>query len=647
MDDIEVQPYKSLRTAIYEVMAAQRPKAVAGGEVWQTASGKYGARNKQGTVDYFDSEDNAKAWVSGNYKPAGRVDDPGDTSVKVDLDKDGYERKPETAGKAAQKPNGEPARPAPARPSAASQTQTATGDTQRSAQPQGSQASGEQKPQQPQSSSEKEEHPEIASDDPKTEYDSEIKVDPKATEKAKAKPDIRKANVVAKAIKSGLASGPKNDGESVFGDAAAEQRFIEEMNHAALSALRGKAAFDFEMCSEVFANIGLCYEAKTKKKVSKGIPRKEMPQFSSKVDPSKPDSVAFQALMRGKGYTSPDQVTPQDLESEVNLERQYSQALQDAGYDITDEEINVTSLKPTQGELKGEKIAGMYGTLVAAKSDPENYGKAAARLLDPIYVSDGYVIDGHHRWAAQCAFDIANGSGANATMKVRSITKGGKPVRIEEIIEFSNKFQKDMGLLSQTRGGETIPEKKKTEAKATTTKEGYLMYGFNTKKIDRAVQQLNEASKMRFKKPKIAAPEDSNDDPRFAKAAKPLAPRKSDRFGNPIKKSKGFDASARAMQGNLATADDLLRIVDAKPVGTTFEVYGKKGGAEVSKKVKKMMKYGEVVLMVGDTVVELVKSGTGLQVVDKQSRRIVLDHGNDMIWESADFTDVGWICISE
>lgn len=165
-------------------------------------------------------------------------------------------------------------------------------------------------------------------------------------------------------------------------------------------------------------------------------------------------------------------------------------------------------------------------------------------------------------------------------------------------------------------------------------------------KTERVLARLNEA-KLRYKKPKIAAPEDSNTDPRFAKAAQPLAQRKTDRFGNIVKARKGFGASAAAVQGNLATADDLLRIVDAKPVGTTFEIYGKKGGAEVSKKVKKMMKYGEVVLMIGDTVVELVKSGTGLQVVNAANRRIVLDHGNDMIWESADFTDVGWICISE
>ena len=662
MDEIEVQPYKSLRTAIYEVVAGVKPQQKKpqtntgesrpqhkSGDVWQTASGKYGARNKDGVTDYFDSEENAKAWISGQYKPAGRVDDPGDTSVKVDLDDEGYEKKPALAGKAGQKPNGEPARPAPARPTTtAPQAKAPASDTQRAAQPQGSQASQSQA----QVGDEEEHHPEVGQQNPKTEYDSEIKIDPQATEKAKAKPDIRKANVVAKAIKDRQLAGPADDSESVFGDAQAERNFIDEMNHAALSAMRGQAAYDFELCSEVFAHIGFCFEGKTKKKVTKGIPRDQMPQFSSQVDPSRTDSAAFQALMAGKGYTSPEQVTPEDLKSEVNMEKQFRSALEDAGYEIKEEDVSVTTLKPIQGQLKGEKVAGMYGTLAAAQADPQNYGKQASRLLEPIYVSDGYVIDGHHRWAAQCALDIANGAGANATMKTRTITRGGKPVPVEEIIKFSNKFQKDIGLLSQTRGGETIPEKPKAgQAQERELpkfpKESVQMGKFNNRRTATLVESLNEASKLRYKKPKIAAPDDSNTDPRFAKAAQPLKARKTDRFGNPLKKSKGFGASAAAMRGNMATADDLLAIVASKPVGTTFEIYGKKGGAEVSKKVKKMMKYGAEVLMVGDTVVELVKSGTGLQVVNAANRRIVLDHGNDMIWESADFTEVGMISINE
>lgn len=648
-----LEPYKSLRTVILEVQAAvkpaeKKPSAQTGhkaGDTWKTASGKIGAKNKDGAVDYFEDEDSAKAWISGQFKPAGRAEQPGDTSVPVELDRDGYEVKKTAGGTPANaKPTAAAAtRPTPQPAGAAPKAQTAASDTQRTAQPQGSETSAAQP--------DTEEHPEIGAENPKTEFDSHIKLDPKATEKAKAKPDIRKANVVAKAVKAGELDGPQTDAESVFGDAAAEQRFAEEMNHAALSAMRGQQAYDFELCSEVFAHLGLCFDPQTKEKVSKGIPRDQMPQFSSQVDPSRTDTPAFTALMRGKGYTSPDQVTPEDLKSEVNMEREYRKALEAAGYEVVDEEVSVTSLKPIQGQLKGEKIAGMYGTLAAAQSDPQNYGKAAARLLEPIYVSDGYVIDGHHRWAAQVAMDIANGAGANATMKTRTITRDGQPVPVEEIVKFSNKFQKDIGLLSQTRGGETIPEKKPTQ------KEEYQMSKFGNGRFGRIVKSLHESVQSRvdearkpFKKPPIQG--DEPEDPRrFATAMQPLKARKTDKHGNLIKSIPSLvnrDAQVQnTIARNQATAQDLIDTAEIKPVGTTFEIYGKKGGKEATVKVKKVMKMGDVVYMVGTTEVELYAAGTGLQVLNKKTRKAVLDAGNDMIWESEDFTDVGRIYISE
>ena len=458
---------------------------------------------------------------------------------------------------------------------------------------------------------------------------------------AKAKPDIRKANVVAKAVKAGDLDGPQTDAESVFGDAAAEQRFVEEMNHAALSAMRGEAAYDFELCSEVFAHLGLCFDPQTKEKVSKGIPRDQMPQFSSQVDPSRTDSPAFIALMRGKGYTSPDQVTPEDLKSEVNMEREFRKALEDAGYEIADEEVSVTSLKPIQGQLKGEKIAGMYGTLAAAQSDPQNYGKAAARLLEPIYVSDGYVIDGHHRWAAQVSMDIANGSGANATMKTRTITKGGKSVPVEEIIKFSNKFQKDIGLLSQTRGGETIPEKKPTQKEWTMGK-------FGSKRVQNIVESLNEAAKAKFKKPRIAGDEPDT----FGYGARvQRGGSVGGKMGvKPVSLAQqvNMDARARlAVERGEKTAADLMKTVESKPEGTTFEIYGSRDGKETSVKVKKVRYMGDIVYMVGNTRVELRVSGVGLKVVNPKTNRTLLDRGADLIWESADFCDVGRITITE
>jgi hypothetical protein len=405
--------------------------------------------------------------------------------------------------------------------------------------------------------------------------------------------------------------------------------------------MRGEKAYDFELCAKAFADIGFCYDAKRKTEVTKGIPRDRMPQFSSQVDPSRTDSEAFKALMAAKGYTSHDQVTPEDLKAEVNMEKQFRAALEGAGYTIEEQEVPVIELKPIQGQLKGEKIAGMYGTLLAAQED-ETYAKQAARLLEPIYVSDGYVIDGHHRWAAQCAVDIANGNGANTTMKTRTITKDGKPVPVEEIIAFSNKFQKDIGLLSQTRGGETIPEKK------PKTQKEWTMGKFGSKRVQNIVESLNEAAKAKFKKPRIAGDEPDT----FGYGARvQRGGSVGGKMGvKPISVAAqvNMDAKARlAVERGEKTAADLMKTVESKPEGTTFEIYGSRDGKETSVKVKKVRYMGDTVYMVGNNRVELRVSGVGLKVVNPKTNRTLLDRGADLIWESADFCDVGRITITE
>ena len=660
---MDIEPYKSLRSIIIEVQTAVKPTKSAekklGGavaahkkqETWQTASGAWGAKNKDGETDYFDSEDTAKAWIAGKSAPAGRVEKPGDISRSVQLDKDGFEQKPSATG--APKSNaGKPtaATEPTGRGTPATQAKATASDPKYQAQPQSSQTNPPPKA----LDAETAQLSNVGAKNPTTKLDGAFQKDAKATEKAATKPDIRKANVVAKAIKEKQLDGPKDDSESVFGDAQAERNFIDELNHAALSAMRGQTAYDFELCSKIFSDIGFCFDAKTKEKVTKGIPREEMPQFSSQVDPKNTESVAYKALMASKGYTSPDQVTPEDLKSEINMEKEYRKALEDSGYEVKEEELDVTSLKPIQGQLKGEKVAGMYGTLAAAAADPTNYGKAAARLLEPIYVTDGYVIDGHHRWAAQCAMDIANGSGANTTMKTRTITKGGKPVPAEEMIKFSNGFQKSVGLMSQTRGGETVKEKPKAKT------EGYHMSKFGSGRISRITQSLHEsvsvkltdlaeaAAKPKMKKPKIEgdAPDTFGVGARIGRGTN-----RSDSHGKQIA-SIASQVNRDAVAGNTIaknekTAADLVALANKKPEGTTFEIYGKKDGKETSVKIKKVRSMGSVVYMMGTTQVELNVAGTGLQILNKKTRRMVLDRGNDMIWESADFTDVGMICITE
>ena len=615
--------YKSLRTIILEVQAAPAKAGHKEREVWKTASGHYGAKNPAGTVDYFDDEQKAKAYSKGQGR-GGSVDHGAvDSSREVPLDQDGYakdkavDQKPKPQAQAAEA----------SAPAAASQ-----------AKPQAAPQQGKPKDQPTKTAKDQpqpeEENPDVAAEDPQTVFDAAFREDPVGS--GKLKPDIRKANVVAKAIKTETFAGPRDDSESVFGDANAEKQFTDEMNHAALAALRGQKVVDFELCDKMFSQVGFCYD-RSGKKTTKGIVRKEMPQFSSQVDHKKPDSPAFKALMAGKGYTSPEQVTPEDLKLEVNMEKAYQEALKGAGYEINDQEVDATSLKPIQGELLGSKVAAMYGTLVAAQQDPQNYGKAAARLLEPIYVSDGYVIDGHHRWAAQCAVDIANGQGTNATMKTRTITKGGKPVPVDEIIQFSNKFQQDVGLMSQSRSGATVGEKPKEGKEEKPVKETFI----DTRSSrERLVESLLEAVKIkRDRNPQLGTigyGVDTDDPARYVGSNKPLKTRKTDAMGNLIPKpsAKGWKASETATGNAIEMAQQLIATMNIKPAGTKFEVYGEKNGKPYTLKVKKIKKMGiDTYETAGSREVELKAAGTGLQVLDKRTRKVVLDRGNDMMWD--------------
>ena len=92
-------------------------------------------------------------------------------------------------------------------------------------------------------------------------------------------------------------------------------------------------------------------------------------------------------------------------------------------------------LKATQSELVGIKVAGMSKVL----DDPNHpaYGKITA----PIYVSnDGYVLDGHHRWAAVVAHNAANPKN-QIPMNVRVIDEP-----IEPLVKRSNAFAEQMGI---------------------------------------------------------------------------------------------------------------------------------------------------------------------------------------------------------
>src|SRR6185295_13066683 len=64
------------------------------------------------------------------------------------------------------------------------------------------------------------------------------------------------------------------------------------------------------------------------------------------------------------------------------------------GYTVTLEDVPAMSLKATQNELIGSKVAGIW----YAMQDPNSVTYKTITSL-PLFISqEGYILDGHHRW---------------------------------------------------------------------------------------------------------------------------------------------------------------------------------------------------------------------------------------------------------
>ena len=172
---------------------------------------------------------------------------------------------------------------------------------------------------------------------------------------------------------------------------------------------------------------------------NKGIPRDKMPQFKGKPEEG---SQAWNELEAGKKDGK-----YKETDTEVDGEPFFRQMLADKDIKVTDAQIAADSLKATQSELVGDKVMGMKSVLDQGPDHP-SYKKITA----PIYVSkDGYVVDGHHRWAAITAHNIENPDNA-LPMNVMIIDKD-----VDEAIDISNEFASNFGVASKS-GKQTGPQ---------------------------------------------------------------------------------------------------------------------------------------------------------------------------------------------
>jgi hypothetical protein len=165
---------------------------------------------------------------------------------------------------------------------------------------------------------------------------------------------------------------------------------------------------------------------------SKGIPRKKMPQFSGKPTPG-----------------SPADSRPKDKDGGVDGTQDFIKHMEGLGVKVEEKEVLASTLRASQNELVGEKVAGMMTN--------EDFDPAG----EPIFVSrDGYVIDGHHRWAAQVGRDLEDGNLGDLPLNVKVVD-----MDILEVLEEANRFAQEFGIAPKTAGNDAAQNRLSSGAK--------------------------------------------------------------------------------------------------------------------------------------------------------------------------------------
>jgi len=183
---------------------------------------------------------------------------------------------------------------------------------------------------------------------------------------------------------------------------------------------------------------------------NKGVPRQCMPQLKSQPDPEKKSSVAWkraEAEAKKDHEENPESSTKPENQ-EINFEDDFLTYLENTKNVKVrrDETMPSHFMKASQAELDNEKVAGMAWNLY---TDPKHEKKSTQPLLEPLIVSkDGYVLDGHHRWAAHATADIMRGGKHPTDVSVVMVDMG-----IEELIVKSNEFADKMGLVRRKAHG--------------------------------------------------------------------------------------------------------------------------------------------------------------------------------------------------
>jgi len=168
-------------------------------------------------------------------------------------------------------------------------------------------------------------------------------------------------------------------------DTKAVHTVLQKLGEMAIKAKQlNKKAPNFDPCTITVKGTSLFCSQKIKTdEFPHGIPRIEMPQFKSKnpIPGSEADKL------------------PRDDNDEVDATGKFLEHLAESGVKSNpNATILARKLKASQAEMEGAKVAGM----MLSNRDPKKAKITVSR--------DGYVVDGHHTWAAAVGRDAEDGN---------------------------------------------------------------------------------------------------------------------------------------------------------------------------------------------------------------------------------------------
>lgn len=170
---------------------------------------------------------------------------------------------------------------------------------------------------------------------------------------------------------------------------------------------KGDKAPEYDLCKVSVPKTNLfCVE-------SKGIPRTKMPQF--KGTPVDGSFAATKTNDKGEGDVEPE----------------FRDLLRELGINTEMSTVKASELRASQDNLDGPKVVGMAQAMREGKIPDA-----------PIFVTrDGYILDGHHRWAAKVAIDLDDGVSGDIEMPVEIID-----AEIGYLIDLANGFTEIAGI---------------------------------------------------------------------------------------------------------------------------------------------------------------------------------------------------------